>query len=59
MGKECEKYEEIIAELLEALKEIAKGTGGFSRDPLEHASNCIDYMKGLAEKAIAKAEGSE
>jgi repressor LexA len=45
------------SEMLAALKEIAKGHGAFSIDPLEHASNTIDEMKGLARAAIAKAEG--
>ena len=46
-------------ELLAALKEIAKGKGEFSRDPLEHASNTIDSMKAIANAAIAKAQGKE
>jgi len=43
--------------MLEALKEISRGAGPFSRDPLTHADNCIDAMKALALEAIAKAEG--
>jgi len=35
-----------------ALKEIAKGEGAFSLDPLTHASNTIDNMKEIAEKAL-------
>jgi hypothetical protein len=46
-------------EMLEALREIAKGEGRFSRDPLEHAANTIEDMKALAEAAITKAEGRE
>lgn len=42
--------------MLEALKEISKGQGPFSRDQLTHADNCIDAMKALALDAIAKAE---
>lgn len=38
--------------MLEALQEIAKGQGAFSRDPLEHASNTIDNMKEIANEAI-------
>ena len=38
--------------LLEALKEIAKGEGAFSLDPLKHARNTIENMKFLAEQAI-------
>jgi hypothetical protein len=44
-------------DLLKALREIAKGEGRYSRDPLEHASNTIEDMKALAEKAITKATG--
>ena len=44
------------AELLKALKIIAEGAGAFNRDPLEHASNCIDEMKETARAAIAKAK---
>lgn len=39
----------------DALKEISKGAGPFSRDPLTHADNCIDAMKALAVAALAKA----
>lgn len=42
--------------LVKALEEIAKGQGAFSRDPLTHASNTIDDMKGLAREALAKAK---
>lgn len=45
--------------LLEALKEIAKGEGAFSRDPLKHASNTIENMIGIAEKAICKTKGND
>ena len=31
-----------------ALREIAKGAGPFSRDPLTHAFNCIESMKAIA-----------
>jgi len=44
-------------DLLEALKEIAKGEGAFSRDQLTHATNTIEAMKEIARAAIAKAEG--
>jgi len=44
-------------ELLEALEEIARGVGPFSMDRLEHATNTIEAMKGLARAAIAKARG--
>ncbi len=44
-------------ELLEALRRIEAGEGAFSRDPLTHATNCIEEMTGIARAAIAKAEG--
>ncbi len=45
--------------LYEALVQIAKGEGRFSRDPLTHASNTIEDMKLLAKSALALAEGKE
>lgn len=44
------------AELLEALKEIAKGEGAYSRDPLTHAGNTITSMKNIATEAIRHGE---
>ena len=44
-------------ELVEALREIAKGAGPYSQDQLEHATNTIQAMKDLANEAIARAEG--
>ena len=46
----------LYAPLLEALKEIAKGEGPYSRDPLTHAANTIKAMTENARAAIAKAE---
>ncbi len=43
-------------DMLTALKEISKGAGAFSRDPLEHATNTIEEMKEMAKEAIAKAQ---
>lgn len=43
-------------ELLEALKEIAKGEGEYSRDRLTHAANTIDSMQTAARAAIARCE---
>lgn len=45
--------------MLEALREISRGAGPFSRDPLTHADNCIDAMKALAIEAIFKATGAQ
>ncbi len=42
-------------DLLEALKEIAKGEGAFSQNLLLHARNTIDNMKSLARGGIAEA----
>ncbi len=44
-------------EMYAALKEITKGAGPFSCDPLTHASNTIEAMKTLANAALPKAEG--
>ena len=43
-------------EMLEALKEIAKMEGAYSRDPLTHAENVIENLTNIANKAIAKVE---
>lgn len=44
-------------DLMAALEEIAEGKGAYSRDPLVHATNVIEAMKGIARAAIAKAKG--
>jgi len=48
-----EKAEARVRELEEALREIAKGEGPFSRDHLKHAANCIESMKNIAITALA------
>ena len=48
---------ELNADLLAALKEVAKGEGPFSTDRLNHANNTITNMMAIANKAIADAEG--
>lgn len=53
------RLKEVNAELLKALKEIEKGAGRYSMDPLEHAANCIEDMQDVARAAIAKAEGGK
>ena len=45
-------------ELVEALREIAKGAGPYSQDQLEHATNTIQAMKDLANEAIAEQWGN-
>ena len=46
------------AALVEALREIVKGEGEFSRNPLTHAENTIDNMKEIARAALKQAEES-
>lgn len=48
--------DKLIAELLDALKEIEEGRGRFSCDPLTHAGNCIEDMKQIATEAIRRAK---
>lgn len=43
---------ERVQKLETALREIQKGEGRFSTDPLEHASNTIDDMKAIATAAL-------
>lgn len=38
--------------LREALEEIKKGDGAYDMDKLKHASNCIENMISIAEKAL-------
>lgn len=40
--------------LIEALKEIFKGQGRYSKDPQRHADNTIAEMKGLARQALKR-----
>ena len=56
-SKEVKRLREENAEMLEALKEIAKMEGPYSRDPLTHAENVIENLTNIANKAIAKVEG--
>lgn len=46
----------VADDLLEALEEIAKREGAYSRDPLTHAENTIDSMERIARAAIAQAK---
>lgn len=43
---------DLIAQFSTALKEIQKGEGRYSRDPLTHADNTIEDLIKLAEDAF-------
>lgn len=43
-------------QLKKLLEEITEGKGPYSRDPLEHAENCIENMKKLAREALQVLE---
>ena len=51
-GKRIAKLEAENKRLRDALKEIAKGEGAFSRDRLEHATNVIENAIDLAKQAL-------
>lgn len=53
-ASEADKWRALAGEMAEALAVISHGSGKFSRDPLEHAANCIEEMKAIAEAALAK-----
>jgi len=55
----AEGAEAKLAKVVEALEEIVKGEGRFSRDLLEHASNTIEDMKALAVAALTAARGEK
>ncbi len=50
--RECQRLKAEVERLREALDEIAKGEGPYSIDPITHASNCIEAMKAIANKAL-------
>ena len=45
-----------VADLLEALEEIAEGKGAYSLDKLTHAKNVIENLTTIAKQAMAKAK---
>ena len=45
-----------VEKLRSGLREIAKGEGRYSREPLEHASNTIEDMKLLAQELLAERD---
>ena len=51
----AEQAEAKLAAVVEALEEIEKGEGPFSRDPLTHASNVIESTRIIAHDALAAA----
>lgn len=58
--KQSQDYGESLEQQLEqaraALREIAKGEGRYSRDPLTHAANTIEDMKALAAATLAASQ---
>jgi hypothetical protein len=44
----------VLHEALEALEAIQRGEGPYDRDPLTHASNCIEAMQAEASRATAR-----
>jgi hypothetical protein len=42
-----------------ALQEIVKGEGAFNRDPLKHATNCIESMRQIAIDALGSPHRQE
>lgn len=55
-SKEVAEERANAKKLAEALREISKGEGEFSRDSLTHAENTIENMKELAQAALAEHE---
>ena len=53
------EYKNKLAVVEGTLEEITKGEGEFNRDRLTHASNCIDSMKAIANKALATIRGDD
>lgn len=53
MTRERNELRAEVRRLRAALQEISIGRGPFSRDPLTHADNTIEAMKGVATQALA------
>lgn len=47
-----DEYKQALEKIKPMLEEISQGTGAYSRDPIQHAENCIEHMKELAKKAL-------
>jgi len=50
---------EAVEKAIEALEQIAKGEGRFSRDQLTHANNTVEDMKAIAVAALAALKGDK
>jgi hypothetical protein len=50
---DCQRAADRIEALEDALREIARGEGRFSRDPYEHACNTIEDLIAIARAALA------
>ena len=50
------ELKEQVATMRAALEEISLAQGAYSRDPLIHASNCIDDMRDIAYTTLKKSE---
>ena len=48
-----------LAALRRAMTKISEGEGEFSRDPLAHASNCVENMKSIALTALCLTGDSD
>lgn len=48
-----------VERLRAALSKISEGRGPFSRDPYEHACNCIESMKQIAADALAGKQAED
>lgn len=49
----CGELRERVERCEEALREVVKGEGRFSLDPLTHASNTIEDMRDIARRALS------
>lgn len=58
-GAELTRLREENQRLRQALEEIAKGEGPYSRDQLTHAGNVIDNLTTLAKQALGVPSGEK
>ena len=57
-AEEIDRLKAEVERMRNALQEIAKGEGRYSRDPITHADNCIEDMKKLAADALETTSNS-